>query len=167
VVVMTAVLTRRRGFARRMTIEVREELDGGGRALLSVTAGGRPVPADIFLSYPTQEVDLRANSARIPSFRELQEIRVRVKPLPIRELKVLVHRVTPDGGSQAVPATVEVREDGQVSRTANIKAGQPLIVPVHGREELLLDVRLAKSPGTGHGGSLAPTGEAPAPESAG
>src|SRR6266545_328746 len=168
VVVMTAVLTRRRGFARRMTIEVREELDGGGRALFSVTAGGRPVPADILLSYPAQEVDLRATSARIPSFRELQEIRVRVKPLPpIRELKVFVHRVTPDGGSQAVPATVEVREDGQVSRTADIKAGQSLIVPVRGREELLVDVRLAKSPRAGHGGSVAPTGEAPAPESAG
>ena len=168
VVVMTAVLTRRRGFARRMTIEVREELDDGGRALFSVTAGGRPVPADILLSYPAQEVDLRATSARIPSFRELQEIRVRVKPLPpIRELKVFVHRVTPDGGSQAVPATVEVREDGQVSRTADIKAGQSLIVPVRGREELLVDVRLAKSPRAGHGGSVAPTGEAPAPESAG
>jgi hypothetical protein len=108
-VAMTLTMARRGAFAPRTNLELRHG-DGEGAAAFAVTAAGRPAEADVRLEYPDGERRLRAARGEIPAFPSLRRVTFRARPKGgvTRELKVWVHRVTPEQDSQGIPAQLEV-----------------------------------------------------------
>jgi amino acid permease len=109
---MTLTMARRGAFAPRINLELREG-DSETAAIFAVTAGSQPVVSEVRLEYPDGEKRLRAANGELPEFPSLR--RATFDPRAegtdaalARELKVWVHRVTPERESEAIPAHLEV-----------------------------------------------------------
>jgi hypothetical protein len=102
----TALFARRGAFARRATIELREE--GDGRVVFAVTVEGRPLAATVELEYPDGRQTCRSAAGEVPGFASLQAATFSLPATLARELKVWVHGVTPEHDSRPLPALVEV-----------------------------------------------------------
>jgi amino acid permease len=117
IVAMTAVGARRGAFARRLTIELRDD-QRERRARFAVSDGGEPVSSDVRLAYRDGEQRVAAPRGDLPRFAALRSASFD----PIweanhggnrREVKVWAHRVTPDGDSEPLPGRVQVQLAGE------------------------------------------------------
>lgn len=113
IVVMTIVMARTGSFARRLTIEVRED-HGQGRTFFAVTASGRESKSEVLLEYSDGTRRLHTATGEIPAFQSLR--RAVFEPtltkdgaIALGELKIRVHRVTEEGVSEAVSGFVRVQ----------------------------------------------------------
>jgi amino acid permease len=131
---MTLVMARRRAFAPRVNVELREG-DGEAGAAFAVTAAGGPAESDVRLLYPEGERRLTAAAGEVSAFPSLQ--RVTFAPLPqggdtalAGELKVWVHRVTAEQDSQGIPAHLEAQL-GEETRTFDLELfGGHVVLPL-------------------------------------
>jgi len=128
VVIATVLMVRGGAFTRRMVVELREDLRQGERSAFGVTANGQATVADARLTFPDGEECYRAASGEVPTFSRLREITFRLPATTARELKVWVHRVTPDGSSEGLPARVVVTQ-GERTQQLDLAAsdGQALL----------------------------------------
>lgn len=117
----TIRMARRGSFAPGVVVELREDLRPGAHPVFRVMADGRPAPAAVRLAYaegsPDGERHLEAASGEIPEFSTLQSAEFGLPATGARELRVWVHRVTPEGDSEAVPALVEMHSGDAVHRS--------------------------------------------------
>jgi amino acid permease len=144
-VALTLTMARRGAFAPRTNLELRQG-DGEGAAAFAVTAAGRPAEADVRLEYPDGERRLRAARGEIPAFPSLRRVTFRARPKGgvTRELKVWVHRVTPERDSQGIPAQLEVHLGDETRHfDLELSRGQVLLPLPHAswRVEITLPVR--------------------------
>jgi amino acid permease len=144
-VAMTLTMARRGAFAPRTNLELRDG-DGDGAAAFAVTATGRPAEADVLLEYPDGERRLRAARGEIPAFPSLRRVTFRATPKGgvTRELKVWVHRVTPEQDSQGIPAQLEVYLGDETRHfDLELSRGQAVLPLPHAswRVEITLPVR--------------------------
>jgi hypothetical protein len=124
---MTVVMARRGAFAARTNLELREE-EGGQHATFMVTAAGQPAAANVRLEYPGREQRLQAANGELPAFSSLQRLTFEAeerdgKPSVTRELKIRVHRVTAQHGSESLPARVRVHL-GEQTRDFDMELSQ-------------------------------------------
>jgi hypothetical protein len=146
-VVIPVMLLRSGAFARRVTIEVRDD-QRSGKARFAFLSGGRPVSGTVTLGYGEGERRLEESAGDIPALDTLQravfELRRDREPRP-DEVKVWVHRVTPEGETESLPATARTRVGGQAEATdLSLSRGEaffPFVDP-----ELAVEVAL-KEPG--------------------
>jgi amino acid permease len=117
IVVMTIVMARTGSFARRLTIEVRDD-HGQGRTFFAVTASGRESKSEVLLEYGDGTRRLHAATGEIPAFPSLR--RAVFEPtlsnggaVALGELKVRVQRITQEGDSEAVSGIVRVQMAGE------------------------------------------------------
>lgn len=120
IILVTLAVQRGRGFRRRVVLEVRgeEAPDGSERGYFSVTASGEPTESDVELAYGDSARIVHASSDEIDDFASLREASFRPnipgdRPQP-QELKVWVHRVTPEGNSVALPVRTTHRSGDEV-----------------------------------------------------
>ncbi|HZG42516.1 MAG TPA: hypothetical protein VEY93_06105, partial [Longimicrobium sp.] len=113
----TIVMIRRGSFAPGVVVELREDLRPGARSVFRLMAGGQPQPAPVRLTYAEGERHLEAASGEVPAFSTLQSAEFGLPAVRARELKVWVHRVTPEGDSEALPALVEMHSGEEVHRS--------------------------------------------------
>lgn len=116
VIVVTARIMRRGAFAWRSVVEVREDLREGGRGIVTVISGGRPLAAEVTLARSEGEEVRRGDVVTVPAMSKLNGVTVRLPAGPAQEVKVWVHRITADGTTQGLPALVEVRAGGEAQR---------------------------------------------------
>jgi hypothetical protein len=106
-----AVLARSGAFAPRVTIEVRDDQRSGG-ARFAFLSGERAVAGKVRLDYGEGEQRPEGLAGEIPALESLRravfELARDQAPL-LDELKVWVHRVTPEGETESLPATARVR----------------------------------------------------------
>jgi hypothetical protein len=120
IVAMTARMTRNGTFSRRLNIEVRQD-EAEGQAFFAVTAGGQESTSSITLTYGDSERHLQASAGEIPAFSSLRHAVFEPGPpheprqIP-RQLKVRVHKVTPDGDSEPIGGSITVQVGGETSR---------------------------------------------------
>ncbi|MDQ3659674.1 MAG: hypothetical protein M3454_01165, partial [Actinomycetota bacterium] len=132
IVVMTIVMARTGSFARRLTIEVRED-HGQGRTFFAVTASGRESMSEVLLEYSDGTRRLHTATGVIPAFPSLR--RAIFEPalsnggaIALGELKVVVQRITKEGDSEAVSGIVRVQVAGEVkSFNLALSNGQVLL----------------------------------------
>jgi amino acid permease len=116
-----AVLLRTGAFARRLTIELRDD-QRDGRAGFRIVSGGEPIPGDVRLAYGAEERRSSSAVGEIPDLASLRRAFFEPRPDASRradELKVWAHRVTPEGESESLPAQARLRSDGDV-RVADV-----------------------------------------------
>jgi hypothetical protein len=117
---MTARMVRDGTFSRRVNIEVCED-QGQGRTFFGVTANGREATSHVTLQYGDGARHLQAAAGEIHDFSSLRhavfESRFadRARAFP-RELKVRVHRVTPEGDSEAIGGSMTVQTGDDIKR---------------------------------------------------
>jgi amino acid permease len=132
IVVMTIVMARTGSFARRLTIDVRED-HGRGRTFFAVTARGRESKSEVLLEYGDVTRKLHTATGEIPEFPSLR--RAVFQPtlsdggaIAPRELKVRVQRITEEGDSEAMSGVVRVQVAGETkSFNLALSNGQVLL----------------------------------------
>jgi amino acid permease/predicted transcriptional regulator len=134
IVVMTIRMVRSGIFNPRLNIEVRED-QGRGSAFFTVTANGQESTCRVTLDYGDDTHHLQTAAGEIFAFSSLRhavfEPRFADRPRAIpRELKVRVHRVTPEGDSEAIRGSMTVQTGGETKRFDNELAKGQVIVPV-------------------------------------
>ena len=113
IVVMSLVLLRRGGFARRLVLELREDVGAGKHAWFAASVAGRPLLTDVELSYLAGQGHFRATEGKIPPFSVLQCASFSWEVfMPPAEVKVWVHLVTPEGHSWNLTSRFTVHRDG-------------------------------------------------------
>ncbi|GAB4526168.1 MAG: hypothetical protein OHK0046_42760 [Anaerolineae bacterium] len=125
VLVLFVTLLQRRAFARRRVLEVRELLDEA-RTAVTMVSSGRPLET----KFHTREQSIVGTSGELPALHTMQSFSVDVPTDGTRELKVWVHRFSPDATSTAeLPAiTVEVTRASGSSRFDLRSSGGQLLV---------------------------------------
>src|SRR5207248_4767746 len=103
VLVMTYLMVRKGAFARRVVIEVRQDPAATGQAegtFMVTDSGQRATKARVELGYADGEHIFQAASGVIPEFSGLCSAKFHLTGTKAQELRVWLHRVTPDGQSE-------------------------------------------------------------------
>ncbi len=107
---LTVDMIRRGSLAPRTVVELRQDADvaeGEDRAIFTITASGRPQEAQVELGYAEGVERCRAAAGQVDHFSALRHATFDLTSEEVKELKVWVHRITPEGDSQPIPAIVE------------------------------------------------------------
>jgi amino acid permease len=134
IVAMTVRMVIKGTFSRRLNIEVRDD-PGQGRTSFTVTANGREAASHVTLEYADGTRHLQTAVGEIPAFSSLRHAvfeprfvdRAGGSP---RQLKVRIHRVTPDGDSEAIGGSLTVQTGGETKRFDIRLAKGQVILPI-------------------------------------
>lgn len=112
--VVTWVMVRRGAFQPRLVLEVRDDQRLGEKPSVAVVSDGQQSAVSISLNYSDNQELTAHSSGVIHDFASLKAVRL---PLPLEngdphEMKVWVHRVTPEGNSSGIPVTLQVVMEG-------------------------------------------------------
>jgi hypothetical protein len=140
---VTLHLMRKGGFAPRLVVELREDQRRDGRSLFAVTAGGQPATAEVRLDYKDGEQRVQMATGELFAFASLRRAVFQLPDTGASELKVWVHRITPEGDSEGLPARVAVhRGDTQGTVELGLSGGQ-VVSPLTG-EACRLEIALSE-----------------------
>src|SRR6266571_953421 len=133
VLVMTYLMVRKGAFARRVVIEVRQDPAATGQAegtFMVTDSGQRATQARVELGYADREPIFQAASGVIPEFSGLCSAKFHLTGTKAQELRVWLHRVTPDGQSEHLPAQVKVSSGEEVRGFQIDVAGKQFVLPL-------------------------------------
>jgi hypothetical protein len=128
VLIITWLIVRQGAFTPRLVIEVRQDTAGDG--MFAVTDSGRAAQASAKLAYAGEERLYRENSGSIQEFPALYSATFHVSSISARELKVWLHRVTPQGYSERLPALVTVSWGKDIREFHMDGTGQSIVLPL-------------------------------------
>ncbi len=129
---VTFHLIRSGGLAPRLVVELREDQRREGRSLFAITAGGQPATADVSLGYGTGGQQVKAFGGDIPDFDSLRAVSFQLSVPGACELKVWVHKLTPEDISEALPASLTVNCDGDPQEFDITEYGGQVVLPLTG-----------------------------------
>jgi amino acid permease len=141
---VTLIIIRQGSFTPRTVIELRANQDAQKPAVFTLTTVGRPLQAEIRLTYKNDEHQRQATSGDIPDFKNLRAITFHLPPTPAKELKVWLHQITPENFSETLPGRVTVQQ-GQEQRMVEAAAtAEPVILPLNG-DAYRVEIALAQA----------------------
>jgi hypothetical protein len=120
---LMVVFVRRGVFAPRAFVEVRADQARGDRVEVDVTADGRRVAARVELELTDDHEALQATDNGRPTLDDLRSLTVLLPSTRADELRVRIHRVTAEGDSEPLPATVDVRRGADGHRLVSDRDG--------------------------------------------
>ena len=128
---VTYLMVRQGAFARRVVIEVRQDLAEGGSSTFMVTDTGRAATqARVELGYAGGERVFQAASGVIPEFPDLCSAIFHVPGIKAQELRVWLHRVTAEGQPEHLPALVKVSLGKDIWEYHIDGAGKQFVFPL-------------------------------------
>jgi hypothetical protein len=140
---VTIVMLRRGALARRLVVELREDQTLGGTSLIGLTANGQPAAAQVTLVDSGSRPQARAASGQVPIPRELRSATVQLPATGAKELKAWTHKITPEWRSEALPAHLSVRSDGEAKEFDLALGGGQVTLPTSG-EACELEITLVR-----------------------
>jgi hypothetical protein len=126
-------------------VEVQVEQNAGGRAGFAIVTEGKTLPVQVSMVYRKDEQSLRAASGEVPHFDELRLVTFDLPSTSARELKVWLHRLTQEGDSEGIPASVNVQCRDQTQTFTLSTAQKQVVLPLNGqpcRVEIAFDRRV-------------------------
>jgi hypothetical protein len=109
-----------------------QEADG----MFSVTDSGRAATAvQVWLSYPEGERFYQAANEIIPHFSNLYSLKFQVSMVQAQELLIWVHRVTPEGQSESLPASLKVTSGNEIRDVQVDGVRQQVVLPLRAEEK--------------------------------
>jgi hypothetical protein len=141
--IVTYVVIRQGAFASRTVIELKVEAsDPGERATLIIVEAGKPLIGTFKLVYANEECSIKGSEIEIPSYRQLKNICIEFSTPKSKEIKIWLHRVTPEGNSNAILAELRIKaSDADKVIQPDLRSGQvimPLTSPANRLEIKLL-----------------------------
>ena len=132
--ILTASILRGPSFRRSLAIEIRDSpLAAGASPVFSVVVAGRARAANITLEHDDGSVELHAASGPM-RLAGLRRATFSVPEHGARGLRVWVHRVTAEGDSVGIPASVEL--DGTGERTLSLQPSGSLVTQLDGSSRI-------------------------------
>ncbi|TMD59648.1 MAG: hypothetical protein E6I91_19930 [Chloroflexi bacterium] len=124
-------MARQGAFARRLVIEIRQDVAEQGPGTFTVTDSGRAATqATVRLGYAGGERVYQGANGAIPEFPTLSSATFDLRGISAQELLVWLHRVTPEGYSQHLPARVKVSWGKAIREFQVDGAGKPFVFPL-------------------------------------
>ncbi|MGI5834951.1 MAG: aromatic amino acid transport family protein [Chloroflexota bacterium] len=108
VLIATYVILRRGAFQPRVVVELRQDTQED-KATFGIVTTGEMVPADVSLELLDDRKQLHTATGTISNLGRLRRAIFKVPSGFAGEFKVWVHRVTPDGQSESIPARLEMK----------------------------------------------------------
>ena len=130
VAALTISLVRRRAFAPRAVLELRQPAEPGSSAAIVVTDCGQRTPAEIRCATRSASGGMTEANGAVPVFAELETAMIHVPWSRSRQLKIWVHRVTPENDSEGLPAAIDLDNGGQARRFELRSRGDPITIPL-------------------------------------
>jgi len=143
VLVVTYLVVRQGAFVSRVVIELKVETsDTSEQATLKIVDAGRPLAGTFRFVYANEERSANGVEIEIPAYRQLRNIFIEFPPVSSKEMKVWLHRITPDGNSEPISAALCVKDGGtekaiQLDSNSN-QVIMPLTFQFNGLEITLL-----------------------------
>jgi len=131
-VVLPVLLARQGAFTSRLVVELRDDARPERQAMFHITAAGARLPVNVRLAAATGERQLESSGGELPDLDSLKLAEFQLPASSARELKVWVHRVTADGASEALPATVDVKDAGNTRKHHLAGSRGQLRLPITG-----------------------------------
>jgi hypothetical protein len=132
VVLATAIMLQRGALRSRAVIELRQDQTSGGKDVFNVTVSGRPASTEVRLKYAAEEKQLLAAGGEVPSFESLRAATFQLPASSADQLKVWAHRLTPEGGSEGLPAQVLVRDGAATREVGAVQFSGQVLLPLDG-----------------------------------
>lgn len=127
---LTVQMGWRGAFTRRMVVELRQDQRAGSQSFFTLTAVGQPLVGAVDFTYPHHSRHCAATTGAITNFAQLQSVTFYLPTTTARELKVWVHRVTPAGNSESLPAHIQVIEAQAPHRVARQAQDGQAVLPI-------------------------------------
>jgi amino acid permease len=144
---VTGLTLRGRALDARVVVELREDLSLGGKSMFNITASGQPARAKVWLTYESGDQQLEGASGEVENLQGMRQAVFHLPATGARELKVWVHRITPEGSSTSLPAWVEVH-CGNDRKEYDLKSSGGQVVLPLAAGECRLEVRLRETSST-------------------
>jgi len=110
--VFTYILIRQGAFNSRVVIELRVDAsDNHEHATLTMIDKGKPLSCTFQLVYANAEKSISGFQVELPSYKDVKSFCVEFPSLSSREVKVWAHRVTREGNSEPISASIKIRTD--------------------------------------------------------
>ena len=138
VLIITYLVIRQGGFVERVVVELRVELsDTGERTTLTLVNAGKSLTGKFKLLYANEERSGQGNEIEIPSYKKLKTIFIEFPLVSAKEIKVWLHRVTPEGNSEPISAAVRIKGNGDgAAIQLDPKTGQVILLLTSQLDEL-------------------------------
>jgi amino acid permease len=141
VLIVTYLVIRQGAFTPRVVIELKVETsDTNERATLNFVDAGKPLAGTFKFIYANEEKFASGVEVEIPSYKQLRNIFIEFSPVSSKEMKVWLHRVTPEGNSEPISAALWINDSSDTAIQLDLKSGQvvfPLISQIDKLEIIL------------------------------
>lgn len=142
---VTWVMLRRGALARRLVVELRQDQSLGGTSVISLTANGQPATAQVGLvEHAGSQGEIQAAIGQVPIPRGLRSASIQLPATQASELKVWVHKITPEWRSEPLPARLSVRCSGEAKEYDLASRSGQIILPITG-EACELEITLGEA----------------------
>jgi hypothetical protein len=142
VLIVTFLMIRQGAFASRAVIELRVDVsDNHEHATLTMIDEGKPLSCTCQLVYANAEKSISGSQVELPSYKDVKNICVEFPSLSSREVKIWTHRVTQEGNSEPISASVKIisdRDDEAVKLDVNNGQLIRSLTPRTNRLEIIL-----------------------------
>lgn len=113
VLIVTYLVVRQGAFASRAVIELKVEVsDTQERATLAIIDQGKPLVGSFKFVYANGEKSIEGAEIEILSYKQLKNVFIEFSSVASKEMKVWLHRVTPEGNSEPISAALRIRDGG-------------------------------------------------------
>jgi hypothetical protein len=131
-------------FSPRAVVEIFLDQSGGKPAVLNLIHAGKPLHAEITLSYGEERRQLTASSSELPEFQKLRSLQLDIPALTAKELEIWTHQLTKDGQSEPISTLVRVHYNGLMEEF-DLSSGQKRLILPYPQPASRLEVRFVNN----------------------
>ncbi len=124
---VTMIMLLRGALDPRVVIELRQDQRAGESDVFNITANGAPLVARVELEYSDGIKESNAHTGRVPSFAGLRSATFHLPVTRARQLKLWVHKFTPEGHSESL--LVKARA-GTMEQEFHLQANGIALLPI-------------------------------------
>ncbi|MFC2043456.1 aromatic amino acid transport family protein, partial [Chloroflexota bacterium] len=134
VLIVTYLVIRQGAFASRVVIELKVEIsDTDERATMTIIDKGKPLTSTFRFVYVNGEQSISGTDVEIPSYKQLKNIFIEFSSVSSKEMKVWLHRVTPEGNSEPIFAALRIKDGGTDAAVQLDPKTSQVIIPLTSR----------------------------------
>ena len=113
VLIVTYLVIRQGAFSSRVVIVLKVEIsDTDERATMAIIDKGKPLTGTFRFVYVNGEQSISGTEVEIPAYKQLKNIFIEFSSVSSKEMKVWLHRVTPEGNSEPISAALRIKDGG-------------------------------------------------------
>jgi len=126
---VTIAMLRGGALKGRLAVELRHDQSLGGKSVYHATANGVPANGEAHLVFVDGQQDHPAGAGEINVFSALRKARFKIPATGASELKVWIHRITPELRSEGLAALLTLGSNGEQGEIDLESSGGQVILP--------------------------------------